>query len=780
MYWKEAYKTRTKDFYKGYDTVYNNEPRLNFSELLEHMEEFTRIYMDCKDDHPAIREAKCLDAQFPQIMLGIMPNDLFCGRADIFPLGMNAQYINSEWGFAMNFDWFDEKISDTSISQKDRKRLAKLREYWKDHTSTKKFLAEMDPSDKIYMITGGVSDGMVLDLANFPHAATALQRVAGNFLDYHKLLDHGLLGLMKLIDKKQAEHTENDPYFYEGMRMALKTIMKTLEWYAQQAGKLSEIEVDINRKNDLTEMERICRKLVTEKPETFREAIQLVIIYTMIDGAREWGRMDDYLALYYKNDLENGIMNEEEAIRLLTSFWQLMIAKEQVTDDRVIIGGLGRKHPKEADELAMVIMEVSRRVKDIVPQLTLRMYKGMNPKLYEKALDCIGEGCTYPMLYQDENIIPGVMNVFGISEELAKSWMPLGCGEFTIDHSIIVSPNSVLNMANVLWGTINGGYDSTGKYRMTPNTTSLTDYKTFDELWKAYCENVAYLTDVSARNHSRGYEIIAEDMSLNLHNILYDGCMDAGKGVISGGCLKCGGSDEIYGIVTCSDSLYAIKKCVYDEQCITAETLMESLKADFKGYEDVRAILLNVDKFGNDLEEVDNMMKAVHEMVCYTMLDISGKYYGLDCFGMVNINNRDNTTYGRNTGATPDGRHAGESLTNANNPTAGMDKNGVTAFINSLLKARSNIHFGTVQNMKFSKETFNDMRHTIIYPLLDSYFSRGGTQTMINVVGRDDLENARKEPEKYSNLIVRVGGFSARYVELADDVQLDILNRTLN
>lgn len=222
MYWKEAYKTRTKDFYKGYDTVYNNEPRLNFSELLEHMEEFTRIYMDCKDDHPAIREAKCLDAQFPQIMLGIMPNDLFCGRTDIFPLGMNAQYINSEWGFAMNFDWFDEKISDTSISQKDRKRLAKLREYWKDHTSTKKFLAEMDPSDKIYMITGGVSDGMVLDLANFPHAATALQRVAGIFLDYHKLLDHGLLGLMKLIDKKQAEHTENDPYFYEGMRMALK------------------------------------------------------------------------------------------------------------------------------------------------------------------------------------------------------------------------------------------------------------------------------------------------------------------------------------------------------------------------------------------------------------------------------------------------------------------------------------------------------------------------------------------------------------------------------
>ncbi len=335
-------------------------------------------------------------------------------------------------------------------------------------------------------------------------------------------------------------------------------------------------------------------------------------------------------------------------------------------------------------------------------------------------------------------------------------------------------------MANVLWGTINGGYDSTDTYRLTPNETSLKDYATFDDLWKAFCDNVAYLTDVSARNHSRGYEIIAQDMSLNLHNILYDGCMDAGKGVISGGCVKCGGSDEIYGIVTCSDSLYAIKQCVYEKKCISADQLMKALKADFKGYEEERAILLNTDKFGNDLEEVDDMMKAVHEMVCFTMLDISGKYYGLDCFGMVNINNRDNTTYGRNTGATPDGRHAGDSLSNANNPTAGMDKNGVTAFVNSLLKARGDIHFGTVQNMKFSKETFNEKRNEVIRPLMASYFGRGGTQAMINVVGREDLENARKEPEKYSNLIVRVGGFSARYVELADDVQLDILNRTLN
>lgn len=780
MYWKEAYKTRTKPFYEGYDTIYNNEPRLDFSQLLDHMEAFTRTYCECKDDHPAIREAKCLDAQFPQILLNIMPNDLFCGRADIFPLGMNAQYINSEWGFAMNFDWFEKMLKDPSVSATDKNRLAALLDFWKNHTSTKQFLAEMSPSDKVYLVTGGVSDDTVLDLQNHPVAATALQRVAGIFLDYHKLLSLGLPGLFHLVQEEKKKHPENDPHFYEGICMAIKTITKSLDWYANQAALLVKTERNPMRKRDLEEMCRICHKLTNSRPESFREAIQLVLIYTLIDGAREWGRMDDYLAPYYVKDLATGVLDEEEAIRLLTSFWQLMIVKEQVTDDRIIIGGLGRKHPKEADELALVIMEVSRRVRDIVPQLTLRMYNGMDTRLLQKALDCIGEGTTYPMLYQDENIIPGIMNVFGIHYEEALGWMPLGCGEFTIDHSIIVSPNSVLNLANVLWGTINGGYDSTGCYRLTPNSTTLSDYSTFQELWDAFCKNVDFLTDISARNHSRGYEIIARDLSLNLHNLLYDGCLENGKGVISGGTKKCGGSDEIYGIVTCSDSLYAIKKCVYEDKTISPQRLMDALKANYHGYPQERALLLNTDKFGNDLKDVDNMMAAVHEMVCHTMLNISGKYYGLDCFGMVNINNRDNATYGRNTGATPDGRYAGTPLSNANNPTAGMDKNGVTAFINSLLKARSDIHFGTVQNMKFSKETFNDMRNTVIEPLLASYFGRGGTQAMINVIGKEDLENARQEPEKYSNLIVRVGGFSARYVELAEDVQLDILNRTLN
>ena len=137
------------------------------------------------------------------------------------------------------------------------------------------------------MVTGGVTDGRTLDLEGQPHAASALQRVAGIFLDYEKLLSLGLPGLHSLIDEKEKQHPENDANFYEGIRMSLRTVEKVLLWYAGQARELAGREENPSRRADLEEMERICRKLVHEKPETFREAIQLVILYTLLDGARE-------------------------------------------------------------------------------------------------------------------------------------------------------------------------------------------------------------------------------------------------------------------------------------------------------------------------------------------------------------------------------------------------------------------------------------------------------------------------------------------------------------
>ena len=138
MYLKALYKSRTVDKYEGYDTIYNNEPRVKLPELIEHMERFTEVYKKNADAHPAIREAYCFDAQYPTMMLGIAANDLFVGRADIFPLGFNAQYINGEWGFVMNVPWFEARMEDPEVTDEQKARLAAIFQFWKDKTSMQK------------------------------------------------------------------------------------------------------------------------------------------------------------------------------------------------------------------------------------------------------------------------------------------------------------------------------------------------------------------------------------------------------------------------------------------------------------------------------------------------------------------------------------------------------------------------------------------------------------------------------------------------------------------
>ncbi len=769
MYIYEEYRSRKASDY-GNGAKFNDTSRMDLPKLLDFMEYFTQIYKEHRNDPPALREAACFRAQYPATMLGVESNDLFVGRFDVFPLGLGHQFTNGEFGFTVRHEWFTELLESDETNPEDKKRLQSLYDFWKIHNTIQKIEDRQPQREK-----------QVIHFPNW-HAgpATVLPsyRIAGLNLDYDKLLNMGLEGLKKETYRYEKSLCGQNSQLFEGMRQSIQVVQDVLLWYVGMLNDMERREGSDERRAELREMSRVCRKVSHSKPESFREAIQLVIIYSAISGVREWGRMDDYLAEYYAHDLDNGILTEEEAIRLLTSFWHLIIAKEQITDDRIIIGGKGRKHEHNADRLAMIIMETSRRVKDTVPQLTLRFYEGQNPNLYQKALDCIGEGCTYPMLYCDEVVIPGIMNVFGVDETEAEDWLPFGCGEFIINHRRINSPNSFMNLANVLLGTINNGKDTQWNIQVTPDSGNLLTYQTYDQLFEAYKHNVDELMDMGAAIQGRTYQGLSEEMCINLVSLLYDDCLSRGKGLLDGGIVGKDGCCEMYGLVTASDSLYAIKKLVYEDQTISPETMLAALKANFQGYEQERAMMLKAAKFGNDIDEVDEVMKQVHELVCYSSLSKSVKY-GLDRYTIVNINNKGNTMLGRNTGATPNGRCCSDSLSNGNNPTAGMDKNGVTAFLNSLLKARTDIHAGVVQNMKFSKEIFGELRQRVAEPLLHSYFAQGGAQAMITVIGREDLEAALKEPEKYANLIVRVGGFSARFIELEPDVQQDILKRTV-
>jgi pyruvate-formate lyase len=280
-----------------------------------------------------------------------------------------------------------------------------------------------------------------------------------------------------------------------------------------------------------------------------------------------------------------------------------------------------------------------------------------------------------------------------------------------------------------------------------------------------------------ARQEVLEYEIAGKHAPYLYLSMLYDDCLEKGKGAFEGGIKYLGGTLETYGNTNTADSLTAINQLMYETQILTPRQIVGALDNNFVGYENTRKQLMKAPKYGNDDPVADGMLIRIHNHVCKYVTEQINKV-NLHSYSVVVINNSANTLMGHWTSASADGRKSGEPMANGNNPSGGNDKNGVTAFLNSILKPSHYIHAGSVQNMKFSREMFSSKKD-ILKALLKTYFENGGSQAMITVVDKNELERALIEPEKYSHLFVRVGGFSARFIDLSRDVQLEIISRTI-
>lgn len=739
---------------------------------------FTEVYRKYKNEHIAIREGMCLKVLFPDTLVPIEEGDLFAGRTlrmEWGGVGFSPDitlYSNpAGMGYFYREDVFVKELEKTDINNDYAKQIKEVMEFWRTENTTSKVksaytnrIREALPSDSF---AGDVGVG-------FP-----LYRMTGAYENYEKLVTLGLPGMYEEVamHRSNAEATGGDVKFYEGMKLALDVLRDSCLYYKKQALELYKKAEDASRKKELLEMAAVLEKITVSKPETMREAIQLSWLYSILTGVMDYGRMDIYLGDFLVNDINSGILNEEKALELLQSFWWLMVARKTVYHGRVVIGGKGRRNEENADKFAMLAMEASRTVKAIEPQLTLRFYEGMNPKLMDKALEVIGEGRTYPMLYNDDVNVEAVKTAFKVSEEEAEQYMPFGCGEYIIDHKSFGSPNGVINLLKALEVTLNNGKEVIYGKNMGLKLGEFKDYKTFEELYAAFKKQLEYYIEILAEQEALLYREIGQISPFLFMSMLHDGCLEKGKGMFAGGLDYLGGTLESYGNTNTVDSLTAIKELVYDKKLLTPEEMLRALHANFEGYEKERRMMLSASKYGNDNDPADSIAVDLHNFMSETIRK-QAERVNLHSYLMVIINNSANTYLGRWTGASADGRKAKEFMANANNPTGGADKNGITAMLNSLVKLDPSYHAGAVQNMKFSRDMFNHSREKV-KALLDTYFESGGTQAMISVLNRNDLERAIVEPEKYQHVFVRVGGFSARFVELEKDVQQEILSRTL-
>lgn len=753
--------------------------------------EFTRIYQENEGEHPAVREAKCLAWQLPRIILDIEEDDLIPGGCHYGAVGFSSQI--GGFLYYAHQEKIEEEIKRTSEGSEYCEKLRRMKTFWEKEDCRTRLRQRYSDRQKLALPTDEWEEEKAV--------AYPLYRIAGGILDFGKLLSLGLPGLYGLVEQKERNLIpgSNAEGVYRGMRICLDTLREVIGLYEKRAREKAE---ELRRQENESETEKSLERMMAieramasiqiKKPEHLLEAAELFWMYVLVSEVRNYGRIDDYLGVFYADDIDSGYLTQEQADRIIEKLWERMSKRRTITDGRVFVGGYGRKDEKKADRFAKSCIQATRKLRNPDPQLSLRFYKGMDEELLEMAYDAIGEGCTYPILYNDDSIIKDVSRAFGVSEKTAASYVPYGCGEYVLDHQSFGTPSGVLNLMKGLELFLCSpdadepdaeylrGEEGKRRIRKLRSAAGLTDsseeYTSFDEFYEAYQKWIRFHIEVLAEQEKMEYDFTGEVCGLSYLSMLYDDCIEQGKGIFSGGIRYLGGTMESYGNVNTADSLTAIKKLVFTEGGVGLEEIKRALAADFVGYEELWQRMKDCPKFGNDQDEADEMAKSLHRFVCLTTAE-QAERVDLDSYLTVVINNSANTTLGLLTGAGADGRRAYTSMANANSPQAGADREGVTAVLNSMLKLDTDIHAGAVQNIKFSKDTFQNHRAQV-RAMMDSYFERGGAQLMVTVVGRKDLENAMIRPEEYRGLIVRVGGFSARFVELAPEVQKDILSRT--
>ena len=719
--------------------------------------------------HPAEIELAMLRAQYPAIMHPIEDNDVLAGRVEFGLVGYGIQGQTGGTGYYIDEPRVVQALEFAEGNAKYREDLHDMLTFWKARNTYNKVLRETPAALRAAIPTE--------QWKTEPVAASPIIRMAGAYIDFDKLVRVGVPGLRAeltaLLDTAPA--AGRDEVLLRCALGALDVLCGMLRFYETQAREKAADAPTPARRKEMEDLAAALHELPERAPTSLLAAMQLCWLYGVMCPLVEFGRMDEYLGDLYCHDIDNGVITEAQALKMAQTYFYLIDALDDETDGRVIVGGYGRRNPENADRYCLVACEACRTVKEILPQFTLRFNKETPKVVWDAAMRCIGEGRTFPLLYNDEVLVPGVMKAFGVDRARAETYMPLGCGEIEFDHYSFGSPNGSVGTLKILELAVRGGYDPIAGGYLAPKTIPLAECKSYEQFLENYKTLLHYFIAAQAHYEKYLYESIGQLHPFLMVSMLYDGCMESGKALLNGGCQYLAGTMELYGNVNAANSLAVIKKLVFEEKTVSAQELVQAMDDNFVGHERLRRMLLDVPKYGNDIAYVDDIMVELHDWLCETTAAQADKA-GLKSYLCVNINNAQNTTLGRWVGATPDGRKAGTPMANANNPAPGTDKNGLTAMLNSILKLRHDNHAGMVQNMRFTRETWYNPDGKA-RALVDDYFARGGAHAMITVVGREDLAKAMEHPEDYHDLIVRIGGLSARFVALKQVVQQEIYNR---
>lgn len=585
----------------------------------------------------------------------------------------------------------------------------------------------------------------------------------------------------------------------DSMIIACGAVIKYAQRHAEVARGLANKESDPVRKRELEEIAGHCEWVPANPPRGFHEALQSYWFIHL--GLRKespfpngpcLGRLDQYLYPLYEKDLREGKLTRQEAAELLACLWVKLNELQSVHGyfwekeaagsllQQVTLSGQTKDGRDATNKLSYLILEVSRQLKMPQPGIYIRWHNGIDHNFMIKAIETNRDTQGgIPAFLNDQAAVRNFL-ALGVAYDDALEWSAAGCLGYMIGHTSCPVRNPFfINIPKVLEITLNNGVDPRTGLKAGIQTGDVTKFTCIEELYEAFWRQYSYFVDKLLTDYYVGYGAKVDYLTAPFTSALLDDCIPKGADVFEGG--------ERYpqlwvpfgqrGCVDIADAFAAIKRLVFDEKRQTMSELLDALKANWEGKEDVRQLCLQAPKYGNDDDYVDEILNEVSLKVNKIILDKTGRGWRVARPALTG-----HYMCGEVVGALPNGRKAGAPLYDAALSAAGgADVNGPTALIKSATKVN---HFqpevdSIVLNMKFSPSVLQS-RESIekMLALLKTFFDRGGWHVQFNIVSKEDLLEAKKHPEQWRQLIVRVAGYSAYFVDLPLAIQDEIIART--
>ena len=588
--------------------------------------------------------------------------------------------------------------------------------------------------------------------------------------DYGRIINFGTDYIRSIIAENRDKYPQED-WFYNSCSYALDAIDIMGSRYHEEALKRAE---ECDNTEDKAFYLRMAKAFLTvpKKPSyDFTSAMCSFMLIFALDGSDSPGRFDQYMyPAYLKTE------NKEEVIDLLDRLW------DYFKDHRswnLCISGSDETYNDESNELTYAILEMVRKKGYNTPNLTCRVHRNTPDKLWNAIADTLSVGTGLPALYNDD-VVCVALEKIGINPEDCHDYCMNGCNQIDIlGKSHMGLEDGEVVFTKCLEFALHNGVDAITGKKISIESGDPVTFTTYERFEKAFMDQLEFVTYNSCSSANRYQQMRGVYEPHPLRSCLIEGCLEKGRDYRNGGPLYNHGQILAEGIADTGDSLYAIKKLIFDENKYTMKELIEALNKNFVGHEKLHHDFKNCEKFGNDIEEVDNITaRALNHF--FTVLKRNNTYRGGVFTGGCSPFNRA-ANYGKKTAALPNGKFKGEPLlADSIAATPGRDTQGPTSQIKSVLKFN---HFdagsGFVFQNKFQKKMFNTEKGKASFiALAKAFFAGGGQQYTISVVSPDELRDAKEHPENYRNLIVRVGGYSDYFVNLTNELQDNVIERS--